>query len=199
MDHCSENRITLQTPIALTTSLADGIAKKKARVPNVPTEFNLPYRSAKNTRLRGILQAANHCLRFDLCDQVAHNLALVFADIHEVFLGATKLIHGCEHLLWRAADLIDVRLVVDAAKELGLAVVLKWFDSGDWNGRKAALVCFQGKRLTVMLQWTRQLHQRRRSQHFTRSAIDTTTRHTTCRVGTSTACSAPQCSPSRPW
>ena len=113
LDHCSENRITLQTPIALTTSLADGIAKKKARVTNVPTKFNLPCRSAKKARLRGNLQAANHCLRFDLCDQVAHNLALVFADIHEVLLRASILVNGCKNVFWRAPDLLNVGMGVN--------------------------------------------------------------------------------------
>jgi len=80
---------------------------------------------SQKVRLRGILQAANHCLRFDLRDQVAHDLALVFADIHEVLLGATKLVDGRENLLWRATDLIDVGLVVDEAKELGLATIVK--------------------------------------------------------------------------
>lgn len=66
-----------------------------------------------------------HCLRLDLCDEVAHDLAFVLADIHEVLLRPAILVNGLQDFGGVATDLVDVGSAVNGVQELDFAAVVE--------------------------------------------------------------------------
>src|SRR5690348_17234275 len=68
---------------------------------------------------------AYHGVRLGFADEVGDNLALHLANVHEKPFCAAILVNGLEHALWRAANLLYVRLAINEMQQLNLTTIVK--------------------------------------------------------------------------
>ena len=121
-DDGSKRRIALQAEVPLPSSFAYCITEEDARIANVAAEFDLGLFVSSQLKLQ---QLTYHCLGLDLCNKICHYTTLVLSNIHEVLLRATILINGCENILGRAPDLLNIGVRVNKVQKLDLTTVVE--------------------------------------------------------------------------